>query len=563
MEFLQSIFSESTILPIFLAVAMGYGVGKIRIGQFKLGGLAGTLIAAIFIGLYGVQTDETVKSIAFALFIYSLGYVSGPQFFGSLGRDTLGQVHLAIFSSLVVFGTIWGLAQVLELDKGTAAGLLAGATTESASIGTAGDALKNLGLEPETLKRLQANITVTYAVTYLFGMTLVVFFSSKIAPRLLGIKDFEAASKALEEELGADSGKEPGQFEFIRKIIARVYRVESDGADGFAIKDFRKRYSFQVTFQKVYRNGESCDIVPDLVLQEDDLVTLVGLPESVLEAGKILGVEVSQEKTRETLVGEIRDVVVTRKDRTNKSVADLRQEIAPENRRGAYAIKLTRMERNIPLHPNTEAQLGDVVRLIGVPEGVKQLADELGSTINPNEGVDYIYLALGIITGIVVGSIPVSIAGTTIEMGLGGGCLISGLIFGWLRAKRPTFGNLPSQTAAHLRDFGLTVFIASIGLAAGPQAFAVIQDKGVMLPLLAVTVVMISLLSSMLYARFVIKMNPVLITGALAGLLTCTPALNAAVTEADSEMPVLGYTVPYAIANVLLTLLGPVIVLTV
>ncbi|MEA2115366.1 MAG: aspartate-alanine antiporter [Thermodesulfobacteriota bacterium] len=563
MEFLQSLFSESAILPVFLAVALGYAVGKIRIGQFQLGGLAGTLIAAIFIGLYGVQTDETVKSIAFALFIYSLGFVSGPQFFGSLGRDTLGQVHLAVFSSLVIFGTIWIMAQVFGLDKGTAAGLLAGATTESASIGTAGDALKNLDLDADTIKKLQANITVTYAVTYLFGMTLVVFFTSKIAPRLLKVKDFKVAARALEEELGADSGLAPGQFEFIRKIIARVYRVESDGAEGLPIKEFKKRYSFTVTFQHIYRNGESCDITPDLVLKEDDLVTLVGLPESVLEAGRILGVEVSHAQVEEDLVGEIRDVVVTRKDRINKTVLDLRHEIAPEKRRGAYAVRLTRMERDIPLLPKTEAHLGDVVRLVGIPEGVKQLADELGHTINPNEGVDYIYLALGITAGIILGSIPVSIAGTTIEMGLGGGCLISGLIFGWIRAKHPTFGNLPSQTAVHLRDFGLTVFIACIGLAAGPQAFAVIQDKGVMLPLLAISIVLISLLSSMLYARYVIKMNPVLITGALAGLLTCTPALNAAVTEADSEMPVLGYTVPYAIANVLLTLLGPVIVLCV
>jgi len=563
MELLQTIFSESKILPLFLAVAAGYAVGKIKIGQFQLGGLAGTLLAAILIGLYGVEVDATVKSIAFALFIYSLGYVSGPQFFGSLGRDTLGQVHLAVFSSLVVFGTIWALAQIFDLDKGTAAGLLAGATTESASIGTAGDALKNLSLETGALKNLQANIAVTYAVTYLFGMTLVVFFSSKIAPRLLGVTNYSTAAKELEQKLGAGSVMNPGQFEFIRQIIARVYQVKTYGADGLPIKEFKKKYRSNIIFQQVLRNGKPCEVSPELVLQEDDLVTLVGLPESVLEAGRILGVEVSHENVEESLIGEIRDVVVTRKERTSKSVAELRQEIDPEKRRGAYAIRLTRMERDIPLLPNTEAQLGDVVRLIGIPEGVKQLADELGHTIKPNEGVDYIYLALGIITGIVIGRIPVTIAGATVEMGLGGGCLISGLVFGWLRAKRPTFGNLPSQTAAHLRDFGLTIFNASVGLAAGPQALSVIQDKGVMLPLLAICIVLTSLLTSMLYARFIIKMDPVLIPGALAGLLTCTPALNAAVTEAESEIPVLGYTVPYAIANVLLTLLGPVIVLTV
>ena len=564
MEFLQSLLNESAILPLFLAIALGYVLGKIRIGQLQLGGLAGTLLAAIFIGLYGVQTDEAIKSIAFALFIYSLGFVSGPQFFGSLGRETLGQVHLAVFSSVVIFATIWTFAYFFDLDQGTAAGLLAGATTESASIGTAGDALKNLGLDDKTMETLQANIAVTYAVTYLFGMTLVVFFTSKIMPRLLKINDFKQSAKGLEEELGADSGLSPGQFEFLREIIARTYRVEAHGADGLSINEFKKRYSHDITFQQIYRDGQGIEVTPDFVLEADDQISLVGLPEVILEAGKILGEEITNTTLEESVVGEIRDVVVTRKDRSNKTVQTLRGELrANRSIRGAYAVRITRMDRDIPLLPQTEVHLGDVVRLIGLPEGVKNLAKELGHTLNPNQGVDYIYLALGIIAGIIIGSIPVPIAGSVIEMGLGGGCLISGLFFGWIRAKHPTFGNLPSQTAVHLRDFGLSVFIACIGLAAGPQAVSVIQDKGLMLPILAISIVSISLVTSTLYARFVIKMHPVLISGALAGLLTCTPALNAAVTEADSEMPVLGYTVPYAIANVLLTLLGPVIVLTV
>ncbi|RLE17893.1 MAG: aspartate-alanine antiporter [Actinobacteria bacterium] len=562
MEQLHSLFTESPILPLFMAVALGYALGKIRIGQFQLGGLAGTLLAAIGIGIFDVQTNESIKYIAFALFIYSLGYVSGPQFFGSLGRKTLGQVHLSVFSAIVLFVTIWGIAQIFDLDKGTAAGLLAGATTESASIGTASDALRNLNLGEDEVKRLQANIAVTYAVTYLFGMTLVIFLTSKLAPRLLQMKDFPAAAQELEEKLGASSSLAPGQFEFIREIIARVYRVEPDGGAGMPIEKFEKQYTRGVTFQQIYRAGKPCKQTPDFVLQADDLVTLVGMPEEVYEVGRLLGVETSHSNTEERLIGEIRDVVVTRKDRINKTAAALREEIDPAKLRGAYAVRVTRMERDIPLLPTTQAQLGDVVRLIGLPNGVRNMAKELGHTLTPGEGVDYLYLALGIICGIIVGSIPIPLAGTEVEMGIGGGCLISGLVFGWFRAKHPTFGNLPSATAAHLRDFGLSVFIATIGLQAGPQALQVIQDQGVMLPLFAITVVTISMLTSLLYAKYVLKMDPVLITGALAGLLTCTPALNASVTEANSEMPVLGYTVPYAISNVLLTLLGPVIVLT-
>lgn len=562
MEHLQSLFQNSAILPLFIAIALGYAIGKIRLGQFRLGGLAGTLLAAIGIGIFGVETDEAIKTIAFALFIYSLGYVSGPQFFGSLGRETFGQVHLAIFSTVVIFITIWGMAQMFDLDKGTAAGLLAGATTESASIGTASDALRNLNLDENEVKRLQANIAVTYAVTYLFGMTLVIFFTSKLAPRLMKVKDFPKAAKALEEKLGADVGLEAGQFEFIRDVIARFYRVQADGAAGMSIRVFENQYDQGVSFQQVYRDKTPLGTDPELVMQSGDLVTLVGTPDEVVEVGRMLGTETFSGNIEETLIGEIRDVVVTRKDRINKTVKTLRQEIDLELSKGAYAVSLTRMERDIPLLPDTEAHLGDVVRLIGVPERVKHLANELGHTLNPTEGVDYIYLALGIICGIILGSIPIPIAGSEVEMGVGGGCLISGLVFGWLRARHPTFGNLPSAAAAHLRDFGLSVFIATIGLQAGPQAIQVIQDQGVMLPLFAITVVLISLITSMLYARYVVKMDPVMITGAMAGLLTCTPALNASVNAAKSEMPVLGYTVPYAISNVLLTLLGPVIVLT-
>jgi len=351
-------------------------------------------------------------------------------------------VHLAVFSAIVLFATIWGIAQIFDLDKGTAAGLLAGATTESASIGTASDALKNLNLGEDEVKRLQANIAVTYAVTYLFGMTLVIFLTSKLAPRFLEMKNFPAAAKALEEKLGASSGMAPGQFEFIREVIARVYRVESDGGAGMPLGAFEKQYQHGITIQQITRSGENCETAPDFVLLADDLVTLVGMPEEVFELGRLLGVETSHHNVEDSLVGEIRDVVVTRRDRINKSVTTLREEIDPEKRRGAYAIRVTRMERDIPLLPNTEAQLGDVVRLVGLPTGVKNLAEELGHTLKPGEGVDYLYLALGIICGIILGNIPISLAGSEVELGIGGGCLISGLVFGWFRARNPTFGNL-------------------------------------------------------------------------------------------------------------------------
>jgi AspT/YidE/YbjL antiporter-like protein len=194
---------------------------------------------------------------------------------------------------------------------------------------------------------------------------------------------------------------------------------------------------------------------------------------------------------------------------------------------------------------------------------MEQAVKEVGYPLVPSKVVDYVYLGLGILAGILVGMISVRVAGVPIGLGTGGGCLISGLVFGWLRAKHPTFGNLPGSTAQYLRDFGLAVFIASIGLASGPQAIAQIKQYGVTLPLIGFCVVMVPLLVMVFYGRFVLKMNPVILCGAITGNLTCTPALNGVVAEADSNTPVLGYTVSYAISNVLLTFLGPVIVFTV
>lgn len=560
MEVLHAFFHKSPIIALFLSLAIGYGIGNIKFGSFKLGGLAGTLFAAILIGQVGIDVDMEVKSIAFALFIYALGYTSGPQFFGSLGRKTLNQVHLAVFSTIVVFVTIWGLAQILDLDKGTAAGLLAGATTESASIGTAGEALRHLGLSADKVKTLETNIAVTYAVTYLFGMLLVIFYTSRVAPRLL-TSDFKASAKKLEKELGAGTDNlGPGQWESFREVTSRVYWVQQGIGAGLTIGALEEPFDGNVIVQRVVRANRQLQVSPTLVLESGDRLSLIGKREPVVKAGTMLGTE-SGDFTGMSFIEEHRDVVITRKDLVGTTLREFREKIASV-RRGVYAVRLTRVDNQIPLRPGTDLQSGDVITLVGPADQMQSTADAIGYMIEPSNTVDYVYLGLGIIAGILLGMISVPIAGSPISLGIGGGCLISGLVFGWLRAKHPTFGSLPSATALHLRDFGLAIFIASVGLAAGPQAFTMIQKEGILLPLLAVVVVLTPLIASTYYARYVLKMSPALICGALAGLLTCTAGLNAVVTEADSQTPVLGYTVPYAIANVLLTLLGPVIVLT-
>jgi len=562
LEAAQLLFAHSPTLALFLCVALGYAIGKIRIGTFQLGGIVGTLFAAILVGQIGIPVDAQIKTMAFAMFIYSLGFVSGPQFFNSLGRSTLNQVHLAAFSALAVFLTVWALAVTLELDKGTAAGLLAGATTESASIGTASEALGAMGLDDATLKQLRGNIGVTYAVTYLFGFTLVVIFVSNVAPRMMGV-DLKATAKAYEAELG-EIGETlvTGQEEALRKVVARVYQVEDKRADGMTVAVFEANHGNGIVVQQLVRGRRELSVAPDLKLAIGDRVALLGKVETMVEAGNFLGEETAN-RYGVGFVGETREVVVTNKKLFGATIQEARALIDESKRHGVFAIRLTRVGMDIEMRPRTRVQAGDIVTLYGPADMIESAASEVGYSMDRSDAVDYVYLGLGVIVGILVGMITVPIAGAPVALHTGGGCLISGLVFGWLRSRKPTFGSLPAATALHMKDFGLAVFVASVGLEVGPQALELLADKGLLLPFLAAVVVLVPLISSMYYARYVLKMNPAVICGALAGLLTCTAGLNAAVAAADSETPVLGYTVPYAIANVTLTLLGPVIVLVV
>ncbi|MTH77014.1 aspartate-alanine antiporter [Paracoccus aestuariivivens] len=562
MEAIRSYFDASPIAVLFVCVAIGFALGRIKIAGIPLGGIPGTLFAAIVVGQIGVEVDNNIKTMAFALFIYSLGYVSGPSFFQSLGRSTLNLVNLSLVSSALIYATIWGLARVFSLDKGTAAGLLAGGITESAAVGTASEALGSMTLPPEQISAMQANIGVAYAITYLFGFTLVVFFVSLIAPKLMGIDlKAEAAKYTAELGIGGDDDLDPGQESALRGIVARAYQVTRPEAE-IDVASFEKKFNGFVTVQRIIRRGRAVEPAKDRKLALGDRVALLGRLDELLEAETFLGLETTDTRGLD-LIGETRTVVLTNKDFIGETIMAVRAKIDPQQRRGTHVVKITRAGQNLIPRPKMRLQAGDVVSLYGMPEALDNAVPSIGYAIDQGIAVDYVYLGLGIIVGILIGMITVPIAGSPVALHTGGGCLLSGLLFGWLRSRHPKFGGLPPATALHLRDFGLAIFIACVGLGTGPQAVTLLKQQGILLPVLAIIAVTVPIVLSLLYARYVLRMNPAVICGALAGCFTCTAGLNAAVQAAENETPVLGYTVPYAISNVTLTLMGPILVLTV
>ena len=166
MEWVHSILIRSTEIALFLSLAGGYALGKVQFGKFQLGGVAGSLLVAVVISQFGVTIDNGVKTLLFALFIYAVGFESGPGFFRSLGRQSIREIVLAAVLAVTGLATVIVFARLFGLDKGLAAGVAAGALTQSAIIGTASSALAQLDLAAEEIQRLQGNVAVGYAVTY-------------------------------------------------------------------------------------------------------------------------------------------------------------------------------------------------------------------------------------------------------------------------------------------------------------------------------------------------------------------------------------------------------------
>ncbi|MFL6702790.1 MAG: aspartate-alanine antiporter [Paraburkholderia graminis] len=542
-------------IALFTSLAIGYLIGSFRIGPIQLGGVCGTLIVALLLGQTGARLAPDLKNIAFALFIFALGFTGGPQFFANIGRGWRYGL-LSVIEIVSVLALIVIAVAVMRLDAGTAAGLLAGAATESAVIGTASEAIAKLGLAEAETVRLQANVVTAYSVSYLFGLITIVLFTSQFAPLLLRI-DLRAEAEKMWRTLGGDGALGDGQRAAAPALVGRAFRI--DGAHGATVFAIEQQHGFNLTIEQVRRNGSDLPVEPQLALASGDLVLVGGRREAIVAAGPGLGDEVDGADFGQVLA-ETRDVVLTRRDAHGLTVAQLRERAAPEQGRGVYIAAVTRLDSTIPALPGTELNRGDVLTLVGAKADVERGARRLGYVLVATQKTDFVYLGLGVLAGMAIGHLGGRIGGVSLALGTGGGCLLSGLLFGWIRSRYPLVGSLPSAAAQILKDFGLATFIAAVGLSAGPDAIRLVREYGLALPAAGILLVLVPGLLSLWIGRVFLKLDTPMLLGAIAGQQCSTPAISALVGVAGNSTPVIGYTITYALSNILLPLMGPVVV---
>ncbi|MFD6343503.1 aspartate-alanine antiporter [Streptomyces roseolus] len=546
-------------LALFVCLAAGYLLGKLRVGPITLGGICGTLIVSLLMGAWAkVTVSDDVKTIFFALFIFSLGYLAGPQFFANLNKKSLRFFALCLIEVVCVVGIALGLAEAFDLDVGTAAGILAGAATESAVVGTATEAIGKLSdLTQEQITQYQGHVATAYTVCYLFGLITIVIYTSQIMPMLLRINLRDASRELWEKMRGTGGGLEDDEREALPGMVGRTFLVTL--ADGAKVSDLERRFGNRVTVEAVKRGSRILTPPPpDFELTLSDLVLAVGRRANIIEAGRQIGPETPAVPGLDTPLAT-QQVSLTDTSAAGKSLDQLTTEHPEIASGGVYVTDVLRNESHLPATPETVVQRGDVLTLVGARSSLGRLASKVGSTVR-NDATDFIYLGLGIAAGSLLGQVVVKFGDVPMSLGTGGGCLISGLLFGWFRSRTQTFGAFPPQAATTLKDMGLAIFIACTGLVSGPQAWPLLKEYGALLPFAGVAMVLVPATISLVVGRKLLKIEKPLLIGAIAGQQCSTPAITSVTQVAQSSVPMLGYTITYTLSNFLLPLTGPLLV---
>ncbi|MFF3014677.1 aspartate-alanine antiporter [Streptomyces sp. NPDC057939] len=558
----RNIFQPHPELLVFLTVAVGFLAGKLRYKAIALGAVTGCLIVGLVFGAqFKITIDGTVKNLFFTMFLFALGYKVGPQFFRGLKKDGLPQVINAVIVCVTGLLVCWGFASFLGYGPGLSAGLLGGALTQSAVIGVAQDAIGNLpGLSADQIKEQENLVAVGYAVTYPLGTILCAILLASILPRIYR-RDLAAESARLAVEMDAPAD-DPDLHEGYYEVVLRAYTMVMPDLVGRTIEDFeqqQKALGRRIYITRIRRDGAIIDHTQQTALREGDVVAVSALRDSLVafDARSHVGPETDDVE----LLGyqtETLHVVVSEKAQLGRTIAELRAEPFMV---GVYIDKLYRAGAEFPYRLSTPVERGDTVILSGPKRLVDPAGAALGKPVPTSFATDMIWVGLGIFLGGCLGIPALTAGGVPISLSTSGGALIMGLVFGWIRGKYPTYGNVPPGAQWFMDTFGLCLFVAVVGINAGPSFTSGLALAGWGLLLFGAVATLIPLIVGFLVGHHIQKIRFPILMGVLAGGQTTTAAIGAVVEQSKSQVPVLGYTIPYAISNVLLTIWGAVIVL--
>jgi putative transport protein len=565
-------------IAIFLTLALGYYFGKFTLKGIGLGSVTATLLAGVIIGQLGITISAPLKATVFLMFLFAVGYGVGPQFVRGVAKDGLPQAMFSVVQCLLCLIAPVVIVKFVGYDLGYAAGLYSGSQTISAALGLSTDAINRLGLADA--KRLLDAMPIAYAVTYMFGTVGSAIVIALLGPALLRI-DLVSACKDYEEKQGGGKKELGGAGMAWHRWEMRALRVPP-GARVIGLRAIEAEAmvpNARVFIQRLRRNGVIEEATADTVLREGDVVAIAGSREALVniigERAKMVAAAGSRDSFTK-LASEVTievddpellsvpvegvDVYVTNKEVDGKTLAELAQRPAS---RGVFLRKITRgaTATTIPILPNTQIERGDIVNLVGRTQDIAAASKILGVVDRPTDIADVAFIGAAITLGALVGALVLKIGGVPLTLSTAGGALIAGLVFGWLRSVRPRFGRIPSPTVWFMNSVGLNIFIAIVGISAGPGFVNGLKTQGIGLFFWGAVSTTLPLVFGMFIGKYLFRFHDAILLGIVSGARTTTASLGLVCDRAQSQIPALGYTVTYAVGNTLLTIWGMVVIM--
>ena len=543
---------------LFLVVAAGYALGRVKIKGIGLGATAATLVIGLGFSLLAAQAGESISipefasTIFFNLFMFSIGMKVGPQFLAGLRRDAKRFIAIGLFVPLCSVAIVLAVRALLDVPPGTIVGLFAGANTATPGVGAAKAAFSS-ELPGAAGDAAIATMSTTFALTYCLSTILFVVLTK--VPDLFGAdlkqaaKDFEASIK------GASDAPLPGTAgEFFGRplpVAVRSYEIDQPLVVGRPLRELRARQP-QLSVERVLRAGKVIVPTDDLVLQLHDTIAVHGQIPLLVAAGPRIGHEVYERVVRD-VDSQTVDVIALQPDVLGKTLREL---VTDDVAHGLYLNAMFRAGEQIPAGPDTRLERGDVLRVTGSAWRIKRIESAFGRVVRPSLSTDIATLAVGVALGALIGAITIPIGHMHFQVGAAVGLLVVGIALSIARTRKPQLGGpFPEPARKLFEDLGLNVFVAVLGLNAGAGVIGAF-GHGSLGPVLIASLVVGFVPGIIVWVVAVRwwKMNGALLLGAVAGGRCNSAGLASAQEETDSTVPAISYPATFALSNIVFTL---------
>lgn len=515
-------FLANSYFALFLIVALGFILGRIKIFGLSLDVSAVIFVALVF-GHFGVIIPKDFQNLGLVLFIFTIGIQAGPGFFESFKKE--GR-QLATFATLLILvaGLITTLVvSVFGIDKNIAIGLLTGALTSTpglaAAIDYTGSPLASIG----------------YGVGYPFGVIGVILFI-RFLPKILRV----SLTKSEEEYNSKISDEFP-------EVLRQNFVVENDNIVGKSIGELRIRFMTKAVVSRVVHKGIAKTPTPETILFKGDLIKAVGTAEALHNIELLIGRSTEEEIPLDPKY-DVRSVLVTNKEVVNKTIGQI-------NLLHTYNATITRIRRSgidISPSPNSKLQFGDKLVIASSKANMEIVSNVFGNDQKRLSDTDILPVALGIILGVLVGKINIAMGSFSFSPGLTGGVLIVALILSRIGKTGPVLWTMTGAANQLLRQFGLILFLAAVGTDAGATILETYNKYGFQLFLFGALITLLPMIIAAFAGKYFFKMNVLTLFGAISGSMTSTPGLAAADSMTESNAHSIAYATVYPVAMVLL-----------